>query len=82
VIYIHIGVITLMVLAALYIFLSENNLYNLVALEVIGLLATLEFLLLHAPDVAIAEAAVGAVLSPIVFLVAIYLTQKRGERRW
>ncbi len=79
-IYVHIGVVALMALAAIYILFSNNNLYNVVALEVIGVLAVLEFLLLHAPDVAIAEAAVGAVLTPFVFLVAIRLT-KRGEER-
>jgi len=79
VIWIHIGVVAIISLSALYILFSNNNLYNVVALEVIGVLATLEFLLLHAPDVAIAEAAVGAVLSPLVFLVAIRLTE-RGEK--
>ncbi len=78
-IWIHIGVVAIISLSALYILFSDNNLYNVVALEVIGVLATLEFLLLHAPDVAIAEAAVGAVLSPLVFLVAIRLTE-RGEK--
>ncbi len=78
-IWIHIGVVAIISLSALYILFSNNNLYNVVALEVIGVLATLEFLLLHAPDVAIAEAAVGAVLSPLVFLVAIRLTE-RGEK--
>ena len=79
-IYVHIGVVFLMLLAALYVLFSKNNIYNVVALEVIGVLAALEFLLLHAPDVAIAEAAVGAVLSPFVFLVAIRLT-RGGEKR-
>ena len=32
---------------------------------------TSEFLLLHAPDVAISEAAVGAALSPLIFIVAL-----------
>ena len=79
-IYVHIGVVALLLVAAIYVLFSENNFYNVVALEVMGVLATLEFLLLHAPDVAIAEAAVGAVLSPFVFLVALHLT-KRGEER-
>jgi len=68
-----------MFLAVLYILFNDNNLYNVVALEILGLLAVVEFLLLNAPDVAIAEAAVGAVLAPLIFLVAIYLTKKRGE---
>ena len=78
-IYVHIAIVFLMFLAVLYILFNDNNLYNVVALEILGLLAVVEFLLLNAPDVAIAEAAVGAVLAPLIFLVAIYLTKKRGE---
>ena len=33
--------------------------------------AAASFLLLHAPDVAISEAAVGAALTPAVFIVAL-----------
>jgi len=79
VIYVHIAIVFLMLLSVLYILFSDNNLYNVVALEVLSLLAIVEFLLLNAPDVAIAEAAVGAVLASLIFLVAIYLTKKRGE---
>ena len=78
-IYVHIAIVFLMLLSVLYILFSDNNLYNVVALEVLSLLAIVEFLLLNAPDVAIAEAAVGAVLASLIFLVAIYLTKKRGE---
>lgn len=78
-IYVHIAIAFLMLLSVLYILFSDNNLYNIVALEILGLLAVVEFLLLNAPDVAIAEAAVGAVLAPLIFLVALYLTKKRGE---
>lgn len=78
-IYVHIAIAFLMLLSVLYILFSDNNLYNVVALEILGLLAVVEFLLLNAPDVAIAEAAVGAVLAPLIFLVALYLTKKRGE---
>ena len=36
-----------------------------------GIFAAAEFLLLHAPDVAISEAAVGAALTPLIFIVTI-----------
>ena len=36
-----------------------------------GLFAAAEFLLLHAPDVAISEAAVGAALTPLIFIVTL-----------
>ena len=38
-----------------------------------------EFILLQAPDVAIAEAAVGVVLTTIIFVVALRKTGGKGE---
>jgi len=45
---------------------------SIIALGVTGALVALEFLLLAAPDVAIAEAAVGAVLTTVIFIVALF----------
>jgi energy-converting hydrogenase B subunit D len=56
--------------------LRLSNLVNaVICLAVFSLLSALLFYLLHAPDVAIAEAAVGAGLSTVVFLWAIGRTQ-------
>lgn len=49
----------------------ENLLSSIIALGVTGALVALEFLILQAPDVALAEAAVGAVLSTVIFVVAL-----------
>ena len=49
----------------------ENLLSSVIALGVTGLFAAAEFLLLHAPDVAMSEAAVGAALVPLVFIVTL-----------
>ena len=46
---------------------------------VCGALAALEFVLLQAPDVAISEAAVGAVLSTALFVIAIKKTTKKED---
>ena len=46
----------------------EKLLSSVIAL---GVFAAAEFLLLHAPDVAISEAAVGAALTPLIFIVTI-----------
>ena len=46
------------------------------SLGVMGLLLSLEFYLLQAPDVAITEASVGAALTAIIFLVAISKTRR------
>lgn len=49
----------------------EKLLSSVIALGVTGIFAAAEFLLLHAPDVAISEAAVGAALTPLIFIVTI-----------
>ena len=49
----------------------EKLLSSVIALSVTGIFAAAEFLLLHAPDVAISEAAVGAALSPLIFIVTL-----------
>ena len=58
----------------------ENLLSASIALAVTGLFAAAEFLLLHAPDVAISEAAVGAALVPLIFIVTIRKVGKRGGK--
>ena len=60
-----------MVVAAIMAVHFEKLLSSLIALGVTGIFAAAEFLLLHAPDVAISEAAVGAALSPLIFIVAL-----------
>ena len=49
----------------------EKLLSSVIALGVTGIFAAAEFLLLHAPDVAISEAAGGAALTPLIFIVTI-----------
>lgn len=57
----------------------ENILSSVIALGVTGGLMALEFILLQAPDVAIAEAAVGAVLSTAIFVIAVKKTTPKEE---
>lgn len=57
----------------------EKPLSSCIALGVTGAFVALEFLLLQAPDVAIAEAAVGAVLSTVLFVVAVRKTTKKED---
>ena len=49
----------------------EKLLSAVISLGVTGLFAAAAFLLMHAPDVAISEAAVGAALTPLIFIVAL-----------
>ena len=60
-----------MVVSAILAVHFEKLLSSIIALGVTGIFAAAEFLLLHAPDVAISEAAVGAALSPLIFIVTL-----------
>ena len=76
-------VVVLNVLVVLGLVVSavlENLLSASIALAVTGLFAAAEFLILHAPDVAISEAAVGAALVPLIFIVTIRKVGKRGGK--
>ncbi len=61
------GLVTSAILAVHF----EKLLSAAIALGVTGLFAAAAFLIMHAPDVAISEAAVGAALVPLIFIVAL-----------
>ena len=60
-----------MVISAVLASHFEKLLSSVIALGVTGIFAAAAFLILQAPDVAISEAAVGAALSPVIFIVAL-----------
>ena len=60
-----------MVISAILAVHFENLLSSVIALSITGVFCAAEFLVLHAPDVAIAEAAVGAALVPLIFIVTL-----------
>ena len=70
-----IGILSSAVLAVT----AKGILSSVLALGATGAFMAVEFILLHAPDVAIAEAAVGAVLSTAIFIVAIKKTTAKGD---
>ena len=63
--------ITITAIAALQV---EDLLVSVVILAVFSLLCAVLFFILHAPDVAIAEAAVGAGVSTVILLWAVHRT--------
>jgi len=65
----------MMIIASFLAVVFRKLLPSIIALSVASLLLSLEFYLLHAPDVAIAEAAIGAGLTMAIFIFAI-----RGTR--
>ncbi|MBQ2960497.1 MAG: DUF4040 domain-containing protein [Oscillospiraceae bacterium] len=60
-----------MVISAILAVHFENLLSSIIALSVTGMFCAAEFLVLHAPDVAISEAAVGAALVPLIFIITL-----------
>lgn len=64
-------VITGMVICGIIGVTVKDTLSAIISVGAVGSFIALEFLLLHAPDVAIAEGAVGAVLTPVIFIIAL-----------
>jgi energy-converting hydrogenase B subunit D len=72
-------VVILMVIASLVAVLLRDLLAAAVALAAMSLLLSLEFFLLQAPDVAIAQAGVGACLTTAIVIIAIKGTKRMEE---
>ncbi len=78
--------LVLLIILSAYTLVTRDLLYGVIALSAISLLSALLFYLLHAPDVAITEAAVGAGVSTVIFVWAIRATERfspqdRPEKR-
>lgn len=67
------------VITALIAAFSDKTLMSVLSLGATGAFVSLEFILLQAPDVAISEAAVGAVLTTALFIIAIKKTTKKED---
>ena len=65
--------------SAILAVVSKGIVSSVLALGATGAFVAVEFILLHAPDVAIAEAAVGAVLSTAIFIIAIKKTTSKED---
>lgn len=72
-------VIAGLVISALMAVRFEKPLSSIIALDITGAFMALEFILLHAPDVAIAEAAVGVVLTTVLFVITLQKTKDKED---
>ena len=72
----HIVVLVIMLAAAFLAVVLRDLLSSVIALAAASLLLALEYYLLHAPDVAIAEAGIGAALTMAIYIFAIRATKK------
>lgn len=67
------------IITALVALFFRDLLASIVSFAAMSLTLTVIFFLLDAPDVAIAEAAIGAALTTAIFVIAIKLTRRREE---
>ena len=73
-------VVTGLIVSAILASQLDNLLSAVIALSVTGIFAAAAFLIMHAPDVAISEAAVGAALSPLIFIVTLRKIKGGNEK--
>lgn len=76
----HIIIPILVVAASIVAIMLKDLLAAVIAVAAMSLLLSLEFYILQAPDVAIAQAGVGACLTTAIFVIAIRATKRmEGE---
>lgn len=75
----HIIIPILTVAASVVAVVLKDLLAAAIAVAAMSLLLSLEFYILQAPDVAIAQAGVGACLTTAIFIIAIRATKRMEE---
>ncbi|QQO10995.1 hydrogenase subunit MbhD domain-containing protein [Breznakiella homolactica] len=71
--------LVLILAGSVYALVSKDLLHGAISLSATSAAAAVVFYLLHAPDVAITEAAVGAGVSTVIFVWAIRVTSRKDE---
>ncbi len=71
--------LVLMLGLSIFMLVSRDLLFGIIALSAVSLLSALLFYLQQAPDVAITEAAVGAGVSTVVFIGIIRYTERKDR---
>ena len=75
--FLHIAIPIMIVICALLVVKFNDLISATIALAALSLLLSLEFYILQAPDVAIAEAGIGAAITTAIFVIAIKATTKK-----
>ena len=76
---IHIILPVLIVVASVFAIYLKDLVAAAIAVAAMSLLLSLEFYILNAPDVAIAEAGVGACLTTAILIIAIKATKRMED---
>ena len=77
--FLHVIIPVFIIISAVVAVWLKDLLAAAVAVAAMSLLLSLEFFILQAPDVAIAEAGVGACLTTAIFIIAIKGTKRMEE---
>lgn len=72
----HIILPLAMVVCAVFVAIFRDLLYAIVALAVLSLLLAFQFYIMKAPDVAIAEAGIGAAVSTAILIITLKATKR------
>ena len=72
----HIIIPLALVACAIFVAVSRDLLYSVVVLAVLSLLLAFQFYILKAPDVAMAEAGIGAAVTAAIFIITIRATKR------
>jgi uncharacterized MnhB-related membrane protein len=76
---IHVIIPILIVVTSIFAVVLRDLIAAAIAVAAMSLLLSLEFYILQAPDVAIAEAGVGACLTTAILVIAIRATKRIDE---
>ncbi len=76
---VHIVVPILIIVASVFAVVFKDLIAAAIAVAAMSLLLSLEFYILQAPDVAIAQAGVGACLTTAILIIAIRATRREEE---
>lgn len=81
----HLSILVTIIVSGFLTIWFRNLLSSVISLAVLSLFISLEFFYMQAPDVAIAEAGIGAGLSTAIYIIALRACgrkqfRKEGER--
>ena len=76
----HVIVLVLIVVGGALAVWFKDLISSVLALAAASLLVALEFYMLQAPDVAIAEAGIGAALTTAIYVIAVRRTRRKEEQ--
>ena len=72
----HIIIPLALVICAIFVAVFRDLLYSIVSLAVLSLLLAFQFYIMKAPDVAMAEAGIGAAVTAAIFIITIRATKR------